>query len=86
MKSKVTMNFALRFFIDHVLGSYPERATQEGITDVGLSHHQLIFCKRKISRIKRGTHKHIKFHSFKHYSVDLFEETLTSVNFPENLK
>ena len=26
-------------------------------------------------------HKHIKFCSFKHYLVDLFKETLTSVNF-----
>ena len=37
---------------------------------------------QKISRIKRGTHKHIKFRSFKHYSADLFKETLTSINFP----
>ena len=34
---------------------------------------------------KRGTHKHIKFRSFKHYSADLFEETLTSINFPNYL-
>ena len=29
-----------------------------------------------------STHKHIKFCSFKHYSVDLFTEPLTSLNFP----
>ena len=50
-----------------------------------MSDHQLIFCKRKISRIKRGTHSHIKFRSFKDYSADLFKETLTSVNFPNYL-
>ena len=27
-------------------------------------------------------HKHIKFHSFKHYLADLFKETVTSINFP----
>ena len=27
-------------------------------------------------------HKHIKLSSFKHYSTDLFKETLTSINFP----
>ena len=27
-------------------------------------------------------HKHIKFHSFKHYSADLFKKTLTGINFP----
>ena len=42
----------------------------------------MIFYTRKISRIKRGTHKHIKFRSFKHYSADLLKETLTSINFP----
>ena len=46
-----------------------------------MSDHQLIFCTRKISRIKRGTYKHIKFRSFKHYLVDLFKETLTTINF-----
>ena len=41
------------------LASYT--VTQQGINDVGLSDYQLIFCTRKISRIKRGTHRHIKF-------------------------
>ena len=50
-----------------------------------MSDHQLIFCTRKPSRIKRGTHKHIKFRSFKHCSADLFKETLTSINFPNYL-
>ena len=45
----------------------PERFTQQGIIDVGLS--------RKISRNKRGTHKHVKFW------VNLLEETLTSITF-----
>ena len=38
--------------IDHILASYPERVTQQGIIDVGLFDHQLIFCARKIPRIK----------------------------------
>ena len=40
------------------------------------------FCTRKTSRIKWGTHKHIKFCSFRYYSADLFKETLTSINLP----
>ena len=67
--------------IDHILASYPGRVTQLAIVDVGLCDHQLIFCTRKVSSIKRGTHKHIKFRSFKHYSVDLFKETLTGISF-----
>ena len=75
------MNFLL-FFSLHKLISVPtritcknhlERFTQQGIIDVGLS--------RKISRKKRGTHKHVKFLSFKHYWVILLEETLTSITF-----
>ena len=60
--------------IDHVLASFPERVTQSGVIDIGLSDHQLIYCTRKISRIKRGSHKQIKFRSFKHYTADLFEK------------
>ena len=44
--------------IDQILASYPKRVTQQGIIDVWLSDHQLIFCTRKMSMIKRGTHKH----------------------------
>ena len=47
-----------------------------------MSHHQLIYCTRKISRTKRGSHKQIKFRSFKHYTVDLFEPELCKLNFP----
>ena len=54
---RITCNNAI--IIDHILASYPERVTQQNIIDVGLSDHQLIFCTRKISRIKRGTHKQI---------------------------
>ena len=60
--------------IDHILASYPERVTQCGVIDISLSDHQLIYCTRKISRIKRGSHKQIQFRSFKHYTVDLFEQ------------
>ena len=42
--------------------------------------HQLNFCSRKISRIKRGTHKLVKFCSFKHYLAD--HQPLTGINFP----
>ena len=47
-----------------------------------MSYHQLIYCTRNISRIKRGSHKHIQFRSFKHYTVDLFEQEISKLNFP----
>ena len=78
--TRITCNSAT--IINHTLASYPGRVIQQDIIDVGLSDHQVSFCTRKISSIKRGTHKHIKFLSFKHYSANLFKEILTSINFP----
>ena len=60
--------------IDHILASYPQRVTQCGVIDISLSDHQFIYCTRKISRIKRSSHKQMRFRSFKHYRVDLFEQ------------
>ena len=40
--------------IDHMLASLPNRISQEGEINVGLSDHQLIYCTRKISRVKTG--------------------------------
>ena len=78
--TRITCNSAT--ILDYIFASYAQRFTQQGPIDAGFSDHQLIFCIRKISRIKKGTHKHIRFRSFKHYSPDLFKETLTSIYFP----
>ena len=40
--------------INHILASLPERISQEDVINVGLSDHQLIYCTRKISKIKTG--------------------------------
>ena len=69
--------------IDHILASFPDRVTQQGILNVGLSDHQLIYCTRKITRIKRGGHKQITFRSFKNYTIDGYEKALVEINFPE---
>ena len=67
--------------IDHILASFPDRVTQQGILNVGLSDHQLIYCTRKITRIKRGGHKQITFRSFKNYTIDGYEKALVEINF-----
>ena len=72
--------------IDHILASFPDRVTQQGILNVGLSDHQLIYCTRKITRIKRGGHKQITFRSFKNYTIDGYEKALVEINFPEYKK
>ena len=76
--TRITCNSAT--IIDHILASYPERVTQQGIIDVGLSDHQLIFAQENFLGLKEAR-TNIKFRSFKHYSADLSKETLTSINF-----
>ena len=68
--------------IDHILASFSNRVSQQGVIDVGHSDHQIIYCTRKISRIKRGTHKQIRYCSLKNYSVYIYEEVLGRVDFP----
>ena len=68
--------------IDHILASFPDRVSQKGAIDVGLSNHQIVYCTRKISRIKRGTHKQIRCRSLKNYSAVIYEEALGKVDFP----
>ena len=67
---------------DHILASFPNGVSQQGVIDVGLSDHQIICCTRKISRIKRGKHKQIRCRSLKNYSADIYEEALGRLDFP----
>ena len=69
--------------IDHNLASIPSRVSQHGVINVSVSGHQLIYCTRKINKIKTGSaHKHITFISFKKYTVDTYKDALKKVNFP----
>ena len=65
--------------IDTILASFPNRVSQPGAIDVGLSDHQILYCTRKIFRIKRGTHKQIRCCSLKNYSADIYEEALEQI-------
>ena len=68
--------------IDHILASFPERVSQEGVINIGLSDHQLIYCTRKIRIKAGGVHKKIKFRSLKNYTVDAYKNALRKINFP----
>ena len=68
--------------IDHILANYPDRVSQKGITDIGISDHQFIFCTRKTLETKTGSHKQISFLSLKNYYVVAYEEALKKVKFP----
>ena len=54
-KSPTRVTYSTFSLIDHILTTFPERVSQQGIIDVGLSDHQLIYCTRKFSGTKLGT-------------------------------
>ena len=71
-----------KVIIDHILASSPDRVTQRGILSVELSDRQLIYCTRKVTRIKRDGCKHTKFRSFQNYTIDGFQKALVKIIFP----
>ena len=50
--------------------------------DVGISDHQLMYCTRKIKRIKHNIHNQIQVQSLKKYSAENFTNALKTVQFP----
>ena len=72
--------------LDHVLTNSPDRISQTGVVDTGLSDHQLIYCTRKVNRTKLNTHKYIRTRSLKNYSQGSYLEKLNEINFPNYSK
>ena len=68
--------------LDHILTNSSETVSQKGVIDVGISNHQLIYCTRKIKRIKHNMHNQIQVWPLKTYSADIFTNALKTVQFP----
>ena len=68
--------------IDHIITNCEEKVIQSGVIDNSLSDHQLIFCTRKIKRVKINNHEQISFRSLKNYSIENFERELKNIAFP----
>ena len=68
--------------LDHILTNSSEKVSQKGVIDVGISDHQLIYCTRKIKRIKHNMHNKIQVRSLKKYSAEIFTNVLKTVQFP----
>ena len=67
--------------IDHIITNCEEKVKQSGVINTSLSDHHLIFCTRKIKRVKTNNHKQISFRSFKNYSMENFEQELKNIAF-----
>ena len=83
IKSPTRVTCSTSTLTDHILTSFPSRVSRKAVIDVGISDHLLIFCTRKISRLKAGgIHKYLNFSSFKNYTVDSYKEALTQLDLP----
>ena len=51
LKSPTRITCTSTSLIDHALASLPDRISQQGVMNVGLSDHQLIYCTSKVSRV-----------------------------------
>ena len=75
--TRVTCNTST--LIDHILTNSSEKIFQPGVIDSRISDHQLIFCTRKVKRVKFHKHNNVLLRSHKHYTVNLFVEGLRKV-------
>ena len=83
IKSATRVTCSTSTLTDRILASLPSRVSQKDAMDVRIPDHQLVFCTRKISRLKTdGIHKYLNFCSFKYYTVDSYEEALKQLDFP----
>ena len=74
---------ATESLLDHILVNTPDKISQSGVIEKGISDHEIIFCTRKHQKFKSGQHNSIKIRSMKKYSKELFLEKLNEVEFPE---
>ena len=68
--------------IDPINTNCEEKVTQTGVIDTSLSEHQLIFCTRKIKKIKTNNHKQISFSTLNNYTIENVERELATLTPP----
>ena len=82
IKSPTRVTCSTSTLIHHILASFPSRVSQKAVIDVGISDHQLIFCTRKILRLKTSViYKYLNFRSFKNSTVGSDKEALKQLDF-----
>ena len=69
--------------LDHILVNTPDKISQSGVIEKGISDHEIIFCTRKHQKIKSGQHNSIKIRSMKKYTKELFLQKLNEIEFPD---
>ena len=81
-KSPTWVTCSTTTLIDHNLEGFSSRVSQNGVINVGLSDHQLIFRTIKNSKIKMNiVHKFINLRSLKTYKIDDYKRTIDNYSF-----
>ena len=78
--TRITCSTSL--LLDHILTNSSEKVSQKGVIDVGISDHQLIYCTRKIKRIKHNMYNQIQVRPLKKCRAKIFTNALKTVQFP----
>ena len=68
-KEPTRITYSISTLLDHILANSSEKVSQKDMIDEGISDHQLIYCTRKIKRIKHNMHNQIQVRSLKKYSA-----------------
>ena len=71
--------------IDRILTNSPDKVSQSGVIDLGISTHDLIYCTRKASLPKSHKHNEVFVRSLKRYSAEKFLEILREIVVPNYL-
>ena len=69
--------------LDHILTNSCEKVSQFGVLDIGLSDHQMIFCTRKILKLKTGMKTFIDVRSWKNYNQEILNQKLSEIDYPD---
>ena len=78
MNSRGNFNIIRPYF-----NKFKGKGSQPGIVDIGLSHHQMIFCTRNLLKEKTNKRTYVNIMSLKHYTKVKFAEKLSNIQFPD---
>lgn len=77
--TRVTCNAST--LINHILTNKQNNISQSGVIDIAVSDHSMIYCTRKIPKVKYNKHKELTFCSLKNYPINIYK-ALERVLFP----
>ena len=63
--------------------STPHKIIQSGVIEMGLSDHELIYCKWKATKLKSNKYNELNIRTMKNYTAENFIELLNKIDFAD---